>query len=315
MTRISRLAPVSTIAAALVVAGPSHARGIEYSIDIGVSERSLDWTIAGTPAGTNPNILSELIWSDIRLVQIEGQLKIPLSGISVKNPYFIRLEGGYGWIFSGDNQDSDYLSDNRQDEFSRSNNSADGGEALNYAVALGIDFYVRPWFTISPEIGYAHHELNLEMTDGNQTIDTISNDLGPFPGLDSSYDAEREGVFVGLATAFRYSPQWRYYGSLRYSWNDDYEAVAQWNLRPDFQQPESFRHVTNGSGYEAKLGVTYYMQSREGGQVSVTVSHKEWEGDPGIDYTFFSDATYTTTRLNEVNWDETSIMFNYSRRY
>ena len=39
----------------------------------GYREDDLQWSIAGTPAGTSPNILSELTWTDLRMTQIKGQ--------------------------------------------------------------------------------------------------------------------------------------------------------------------------------------------------------------------------------------------------
>ena len=92
----------------------------DFTLSAGYRVDDLDWSIAGNINGNNPNVLSELTWDDVESYQVK------LQGNFVW-PNIIALKGyvNYGWIFDGDNQDSDYLGDNRTLEFSRSNNSTD----------------------------------------------------------------------------------------------------------------------------------------------------------------------------------------------
>jgi hypothetical protein len=79
----------------------------------------LDWNIAGNSAGSNPNVLSELTWEELEIYQITGGVRL-----SINDGFYVRGSLGYGWILSGANQDSDFLGDDRTQEYSRTNNSA-----------------------------------------------------------------------------------------------------------------------------------------------------------------------------------------------
>ena len=75
----------------------------------------LDWSIAGNLNGTNPNIVSELTWSDLE----SYQLKLGGKG-TIDRVFYLRGSAAFGWVLSGDVQDSDYNGDDRTQEFSRS---------------------------------------------------------------------------------------------------------------------------------------------------------------------------------------------------
>jgi len=169
---------------------------VDFTLSAGYRVDDLDWNIAGDINGNNPNVLSELTWDDVESYQLKAQ------GSAVW-PNIIALRGyaNYGWIFDGDNQDSDYLGDNRTFEFSRSNNSTDDDDVLDASLAIGypIRFGRAVIGTMTPLLGYSYHEQNLNITDGNQTIPN----LGPFPGLDSSYETEWKGPWIGFDLRFK----------------------------------------------------------------------------------------------------------------
>ena len=75
----------------------------EFVFTGGYRRDDLDWNIAGDINGNNPNILSELTWDDIESYQVKFQG-------SLVWPKIIALKGSanYGWIFDGENQDSDF---------------------------------------------------------------------------------------------------------------------------------------------------------------------------------------------------------------
>ena len=104
----------------------------DFTLSAGYRRDDLDWNIAGDINGNNPNVLSELTWDDVESYQVK------LQGNFVW-PNIIALKGyaNYGWIFDGDNQDSDYLGDNRTFEFSRSNNNTDDHYVWDASVAIG----------------------------------------------------------------------------------------------------------------------------------------------------------------------------------
>ena len=92
----------------------------DFTLSAGYRKDDLDWNIAGDINGDNPNVLSELTWEDVESYQVKLQ-----GAIVWPNRIAMRGYVNYGWIFDGDNQDSDYLGDNRTFEFSRSNNNTD----------------------------------------------------------------------------------------------------------------------------------------------------------------------------------------------
>ena len=167
------------------------------SLSTGLRSDNLDWNIASNATGTStPNILSELTWDDLKIYQLalafESRFARAANGQKV---LFMRAKASYGWIYDGKNQDSDYLGDNRTLEFSRSNNSADDGEVWDGSIGFGPRFtFATNHLEMMPLVGYSYHAQHLTITEGFQTVPP----LGSFSGLDSSYDTEWYGPWVGL---------------------------------------------------------------------------------------------------------------------
>ncbi len=105
--------------------------GIEFEVGYGYRRDSFDWNIAGDLQGNNPNILSELKWEDLLIHEIHMGVRVDL-----KKDFVLKGSINYGVIVAGDNQDSDYAADNREMEFSRSNNDADKG--IPWTVSWGL---------------------------------------------------------------------------------------------------------------------------------------------------------------------------------
>lgn len=283
---------------------PASASETVWDIRVGLGEDFLQWNIASDLAGvTTPNILSELTWDNLQSAQ-----------------HFIGMEHYYGdshrfallWhvayahIFSGDNQDSDYFGNNRTQEFSRSNNSADDSSTFSYSVALGFNFGGNSKLIAMPMLGFAEHQQNMRMTDGFQTIPNI----GAFSGLDSTYDATWNGPWAG----FRFGLRGRvsFYVDYRYH-SVDYEGVANWNLRTDFQHPVSFTHEADASGQTVTLALLF--QISESSSLGVNYLRQDWESDSGIDRTYFSDNSIAEIKLNKVVWTSDAVTFNIHYRF
>src|SRR5581483_3631768 len=107
-------------------------------LEFGTSFRrdNLDWNIASDQTGlTSPNIVSELTWRNLQAFQFEAR-----SHVETQNNLYVKLMFGYGWIVAGKNQDSDYGTNDRGSEWSRSNNSANRGEMMDVSLGVGYDF-------------------------------------------------------------------------------------------------------------------------------------------------------------------------------
>lgn len=155
----------------------------ESYLKVGYRHDDLQWSIAG--ADGTPNILSELTWKDIKIATISSGTTLLFA-----SNWLINLNLLFGSIYSGENQDSDYLGDNRTLEFSRSNNSGDEGSVLDISAATGYNWTFPfnqkspyPNIELRPQIGLSYYSQNLKATDGNQTVaaDFIEFPLGTFP--------------------------------------------------------------------------------------------------------------------------------------
>jgi hypothetical protein len=283
---------------------------IETSIAIsqGIRTDNFDWNIAGNIYGTNPNILSELTWSDLMIIQTKahGQL-------TIADKFHFRCSLAYGWITDGDNQDSDYWGDNRTGEFSRSNNSTDDGNVMDVSVGLGYQFGPKNGkFAITPLIGLSYHEQNFVITNGYQTIDLAYGQTGPFPGLNSKYEARWMGPWTGVDLSLNIINEIKLSGVMELHLAD-YAGVADWNLRYDFQHPKSFEHSAYGYGIFVSIAIDYAFNERW--NIGITTSYQDWSTDSGKSRTYFSDGATLETRFNEANWDsltaDTRITFSF----
>lgn len=266
---------------------------VDASLQIGpgIRQDNLDWNIANTDGF--PNILSELTWSDLTIIQIKARGRLIVS-----DKYYVRCSLGYGRIIYGDNQDSDYLGDDRTGEYSRSNNKTDDGNVFDVSVGGGYQFRIKR-FTIAPLIGYSFHEQYLKITDGYQTIPAT----GHFSGLDSSYDAQWYGPWTGLDLSFMIIEKLILSGTFEYHWAD-YKGVGNWNLIDRFDHPKSFEHTAHGNGFLVAGSIDYAFSDHWG--IGLVVNYQDWSTNPGTDRTFFSNGSEASTRLNEVNWDSIS---------
>ena len=284
----------------------------DLTFSAGYRRDDLEWDIGGYLSPDHyVNVLSELSWDDIESFQVkfQGSLLIP-------NIIAFRGIANYGWIFDGDNQDSDYAGQDRTEEFSRSNNSADDGEVWDVSLAVGYPLRLGRFVvsTITPLVGYSHHEQNLDISDGHQTIPPT----GPFAGLDSSYDTEWKGPWVGVDLSFRaaelktFAHRFETFFSYEYHWAD-YDAEADWNLRDDFQHPKSFEHDTDGNGWIIRGGFNLVFQRHVA--LNFNFDYQDWDTDSGTDKVFFANGNKAKTRLNEVTWTSYSLGLGLSIRF
>jgi len=290
-----------------VLAAAEQASG---SLSLGYRVDSLDWNIRAMNSG--PDILSELEWKDLGITQLRGEL----SGSNDTNIYF-RGQASYGWVWDGRNRDSDYAGDNRSLEFSRSSNSADGSQMLDLSAGLGAIFStgIADQWQIVPMVGYSWHYQDLRMRNGNQVVWDSSNaavlgvggnmPLGPFAGLNSTYDAKWYGPWLGADIFLDLQTSGTVFVRLE-AHRVRYSAQANWNLRSDFAHPVSFEHRADGWGQVLELGWQEVL-SRAYWTWGVSIVAQSWRTDPGIDRIFFSDGSVGVARLNEVNWSSSSI--------
>lgn len=244
-------------------------------------------------AGLNdfPNVLSELKWENLRIQGIKGVLKHDMG-----KRHFIEASGGWGWIYSGTNQDSDYDGDNRTDEYSRSNNTSDHGNVFDLSLALGWKLQDKPTQRTSLLAGYAINSQNLTMTNGVQTIPAT----GPFPGLNAAYKGLWRGPWLGLSHEQQLNKKWALTTRVEYHL-PNYNGEAHWNLRNDLAHPVTNNHWANGQGLVASLGVDY--KAGPSWRIGAWVDYTHYLAKNGTDQVNVFDGSHIQIRLNEVRWD------------
>ena len=292
----------SALGLALLAAAPAAGARppwLALALEAGAREDRLDWNIAGSLDGTGPNVLSELTWSRLRMVELRARAAARLRG-----PWLLALQGGYGRIRSGRNRDSDYLGDNRTLEYSRSENRG-GGAVQDWSAALAwrrpLAGEGRPAY-LTVLAGAARREQRLTITDGVQTVTDGTVPLGPIDGLDSRYRARWQGPWVGLRLDAPWGPAGFLSLAASYHWAD-FEGVGDWNLRQDWDHPVSFVHETTARGVEASLELERPLAGRWRG--GLRASWRRWWGRPGLDTVRQRTATGISllqTRLNQVRW-------------
>jgi opacity protein-like surface antigen len=306
------------ILSAVCLIGDLEAVEVEGDLELitGYRVDDLDWRIAGNVSGTNPNIFSELTWTDLE----SPQLKLGGKG-TINRVLYLRGYAAFGWVLSGDVQDSDYRGDNRTLEWSRSNNNAEDSTVLDATLAFGYPFKLASdRFRLIPLAGFSYSEQNLKMKDGLQTVSDSALappsatplPIGPFAGLDSTYDTKWYGPWVGADLSFRASEKILLFAGFEYHWAD-YKAEANWNLRSDLAHPKSFEHEADGTGFLITFGGDYAFS--EPWSLGLELNFQDWSTDAGIDRQFNADGTMAVTRLNEVNWESFAIMLRVTYRF
>lgn len=263
----------------------------ESELTFGQRYDRLEWSTAGNPTGQDPNILSELQWkTESRLARWRGQLNF-------KDQLVLKGAIDYAWIFEGESEDSDYLSDNRRDPFSRSLARVGHGRIRGWSIGAGYHWKLCPRFSLTPLAGFGKQIQHFRATEGRQTISDFGFPvpLGPFKGLNSTFESQWQGPWWGAESS------WRAWGPLFLTAEWQYQNVhfrgrGNWNLRSDFQHPLSFEHTSAGRATAVSLGGYYQFSKRWKG----LVRYHQLRGDvvKGITEIFFRDGEIAQTQFN-----------------
>lgn len=271
-----------------------------FTLESGWRRDALSWTI-GEEGG--PNILSDLDWSRLNIVPVtlRGDFSLP-------RDWRLQLSVTYGSILSGRNQDSDFDSSNRRDEFSRST-AETGGHVLDAEVLLGRDFHLSSALTLTPWIGATFNQQHLNDRNGVQQIDTEGGGLGSFGGLDSTYEARWLGLTAGLDAAMQLTDDVRLTLGARYSWLD-YEADGDWNLRPEL---DSFKHTATGHSLQLRAAAEWAFAPDW--SLECAAFYRVASTGSGTDRSHFTDGSSAATRLNEVEWSSYGLTAGVTWRF
>ena len=283
---------------------------INTQLEMSYSE--LVWDIASSAsATTTPNVLSELSFRDIRSLGYVINLGY-MNRFDNNIAFVLEAEYADSRIRSGRAQDSDYASDNRTDEFSRSFSDIESDSINYFSLATGIK---TRWLNtkghyLSFLIGYKKHNVDITMTNG--VVEIPEADAGSLiPGLNSTYNSEFRSIFAGLSTEHVFS--WGTIGFRYDLYYTDLKAEADWNLRTDFAHPVSFEQVGDGKGYAATLGYTYNHNRNWDYSIDYVVT--KYHIQDGYDQTYFSDTTSFIVKLNNSEYKQEAIRIGVSYNF
>ncbi|SEA81755.1 hypothetical protein SAMN05660420_03286 [Desulfuromusa kysingii] len=283
-----------------------------FSVGIGYRTDQFNWGISAVTALEQPDIISELSWDDLEIVQLHLHTWFKSEELPLINKNAFAIANiAFGKIVAGQVQDSDYAADNRSDEWSRSVSDADDGLTVDLSAALGPIFECNALsgVSITPLVGYAFNVQALTMTNGQQVISkpelrpegsSYPAAIGPLMGLDSTYTAYWYGPWLGANIAYHANDQFKVIFGIEYHWVE-YFAQADWNLRSDFMHPVSFEHESRGTGVVYDLQGEYVINEKWSWVFNGNIQN--WNADSGCDTTYLADGSVGKARLNQVEWD------------
>jgi hypothetical protein len=272
---------------------------------IGLRHDKLNFTISGP--NNQPNILSELEWkTDMTEFRLNG-------GWLSNNGFTVIGELAYASGFAGEGQDSDYLYNDRQGEFSRSYSKTKGSTSNRASLGLGWRFSPHSSLGLTPLVGYTYQKDKLRSRHGKQVINFDPNTgapgyIGPFDGLDSRYSPHWQGPWLGAQIDTRVGERFDFLFSAKHQWFD-YRAEANWNLRSDFAHPKSFRHTGDSHGWKLEAGTAWRFFPRSA--LTFTLDWQSRRLSNGKYRVYFADGTSGETRLRSVTWESFSGVIGY----
>ena len=288
----------------------SKDREIEFFNTIGLRKDKLDWAIAGTPAGTNPNVLSELDWSDVDSYQVT------LANRSrFLRHIYCRSAFSYASIQNGTVSDFDYDGNNRTLEWSRSISESSGDELWDFSTAGGYAFIMLDnRLLLAPVLGLSYHKQNLRITNGFQVLSERSPapPIGPLSSqLNSTYFARWMGPWIGCDLRYLTDKRGPDYLSMAFGLSvelhyADYYGEGNWNLRSDLSHPKSFEH--EAEGYGICISGEWLIAMTGNWDLIFTADFQHWSTGSGTDRKFLATGGTAVTRLNGVNWTSSNIM-------
>ena len=277
MLMVAKVVPV--VAQVLL---PEEDRKLYVTGSINYTEEDFRWSIAGNLEGQNPDILSEIIWKDLR----GPAMQIGVSW-NAWNRLFVQARFSSAFIVSGTAADTDYQDDNRANPSFSADLKSNRGNTNENSAGLGYKIVSGGRYQLNAVVGYGLNRQSLLLSD---TYDDIEADQR----LQSTYRTRWEGPFINIASGF-YITKIRISHRLSYH-QVNYTSSADWNLVEQFQHPVSFRHTARGYGLNTKLELQYKVTSVFSAYLSGDYNY--WATGSGIDRLYLVNGDTPVTRFN-----------------
>lgn len=288
-------------------AGTGWPSAMNVELGVGYREDKLKWSIAGFD--DFPNILSEVQWKKLQMVEVNGYA----SYTSCRN-YVVMVKGDYGYICSGSNTDADYAGDDRTGLWSLSHSNAGRGYVYDLSSAVGYRVTSTCGRFIGvPLIGYSFHSQHLRQFDGVQEFwygDILEAEI---EDLNSSYNTRWFGPWIGLEFAARVESCAFIYGG--FEWHlASYRGTGNWNLRDDIGP---FNDKAHGTGYVITLGGNWEIWTRW--SLGLEGNFRYFRSRQGVSRTevIFTDGLRldSDTRFNGARWKSIDVLATLQWRW
>lgn len=258
---------------------------------VGLQQSGFDWSIAGNAAGTDPNILSELVWKN---------LQGPGFGLDVSykitDRFTIKAINQYGSITKGEVEDTDYADDNRQNAFYFDLLNANKGYLYNGSLQLGYQFVKFGGFSINPIVGLSYNQQKFHLLESAGNPDS--------KGLNSIYEARYKGFDFGAA--FVLKMQKFSIGATVLSGFYQYSAEANWNLIPDFAKPVSFTHQANSFSLAGDINLAVPLNKSLRLEVDYRINNINTY--TGVDKAYYNTRATEETQFNGANFRKNAVL-------
>ncbi|MGB3066424.1 hypothetical protein ACR78Z_18665 [Sphingobacterium thalpophilum] len=269
----------------------SYAQDKDFQISVGsqLYISKLDWSIAGTIDGTDPNVLSELKYSNVLTLGPELEFVY-----RVHKKISVFLDYQRGLTISGKANDRDFSGDNRTnmtyDETFLSN------KGYQSSIKLGGRYTFLNFNRISFNTG-AHINQN------KHRFYLLKDEI---PDLNTTYDTRWKVLSLNIGADYIMNKETSISSEVAYSFIK-YGSKANWNLIKDFQHPLSFEQWANGNGWSIKIQVERKIADRFNLYIGM-LSGKQSSSD-GVDIAYYKYGNSKTTRFNGSSYYTTGVSF------
>ncbi|WDF67439.1 hypothetical protein PQ465_14125 [Sphingobacterium oryzagri] len=252
---------------------------------VGYATQDFNWSISGTESGTDPNVLSELIWEDLSAMSFNLHTSYQLS-----KRFSFSLAGRYEQIRSGSGNDSDYATNNRTGKYYNLDFKSDVGSG--YDVTLTAHYVLPRLWKLRPRVLAGYGQLGQRLYLLGVAGDITATDLR------STYQTRWSGGHAGVELSYAIA---RFHLAAMYKIGlHDYQAKANWNLIERFEQPVSFRQYALGVTHDVHLHAAYVFNDHL--SLVLAAEHTNGYTLPGLDVAYRSDGSRPRTRLNGANY-------------
>lgn len=251
------------------------------SLGSGLFNEDFNWSIAGNMEGKAPNVLSELIWTNLKGTQYNMTAEYFLTSKIAINADFL-----YGKINSGTANDADYLEDNRKQSVFDETFLSNKGHFQHVNLNLLLKKDLSDKLILNALIGYDNliQEFYLLEDPGNPATE----------GLNSYYKNHWYGPQLGFNLKYLMG-KFSITGKVRSGYYK-YYASANWNLIPNFEKPISFEHKANAYKYSGSLHLAYSINKQL--EVNSALNFTYGASFAGKDQAYFTDQSIATTKFN-----------------